>query len=252
MRTLFNREMAALLWLLTQFTGASLVAQSPPGPPETGTGGSGAPNAAPAAPAVGAADPAGIPQSFPSSRYSALFEKSPFAIASAPPEVVAPTENFATNWVLTGLSKQRAKEGKESFTVFVRSRDLSTRLVISGDHPTDDISLVSVEEAPVAAKSVAILRKGSETGRVEFDQAVVAASAPPPSPSIPGRSGATSAAPVVRNTTKPTAAIPRPGLQGSVPRPGASQVPGGAVPQTPPSAGAQEPRRRVRPIQEPP
>ncbi|NBV86501.1 MAG: hypothetical protein EBS01_09625, partial [Verrucomicrobia bacterium] len=74
------------------------------------------------------------PEPFAPQRYASLVEKSPFAIASTPPEPVpVSTENFATNWVLTGISKQRDHEGKERFTVFVRSRDLATRLVLTAD-----------------------------------------------------------------------------------------------------------------------
>lgn len=191
-----------------------------------------------------------VPSPFPAPRYNALLEKSPFAIASAPPEQPVTAENFATNWVLAGMSRQKGKDGVEHYTVIVRSRDLATRLVIFGDRPTEDgVSLVSVEENPVAAKSTAILRKGSETGRVEFDQAAVAASAAVPQQMQPGKPGV----PAVRTSAK-SAPIPRPGMQGTVPRPGASAVPPQAVP--PPVAGGapntQEPRRRVRPIQEPP
>jgi hypothetical protein len=189
-----------------------------------------------------------IPTPFPRERYDALLEKSPFAIASAPPEQVIPTENFATNWVISGISKQKSPEGLNRYTVFVRSRDLSKRLVISDDRPDDGVSLVSVEENPVAAKSTAILRKDSETGRVEFDQAVVAAAAPvPPVPGQPGKPGV----PPVKNASK-AGPIPRPGMQGSVPRPGVSQIPSPSGVPAPGASTQQEPRRRVRPIQEPP
>lgn len=185
-----------------------------------------------------------LPSPFPEQRYAALLDKSPFAIASAAPEPVVTAENFATNWVLAGISKQKGRDGEERYTVFVRSRDLATRLVISGDRPSDDgVSLVSVDENPVAAKSTAILRKGSETGRVEFDQAVVAAAASAPPQVQPGKSGV----PAIRNSAK-GAPIPRPGMQGTVPRPGASQV----VPNASGAPAPAEPRRRVRPIQEPP
>lgn len=194
-----------------------------------------------------------VPVSFPAQRYGALLEKSPFAIASAPPEQAAPTENFATNWVLAGISKQKGKDGAEHYTLFVRSRDLATRLVIFGDRPTDDgVSLVSVDENAVAAKSTAILRKGSETGRVEFDQAAVAASVAAPQQMQPGKPGQPQGVPAIRTSAK-SAPIPRPGMQGTVPRPGASAVPPQAVP--PPAGGvpnAPDSRRRVRPIQEPP
>jgi hypothetical protein len=194
-----------------------------------------------------------LPVAFPENRYAALVEKSPFAVATAPPEQVVPTENFATNWVLAGISKQKGKDGAEHYTVFVRSRDLATRLVISDERPSDDgISLVSVDEAPVAAKSTATLRKGSETGRVEFDQAAVAAAAAAPPQAQPGKPGA----PAIRNSAK-SAPIPRPGMPSGVPRPGASLAAPAApaAPNAAPAPGApnqQEPRRRVRPIQDPP
>jgi hypothetical protein len=189
-----------------------------------------------------------LPVPFPAERYAALLEKSPFAIASAPPEVIpVSTENFATNWVLTGISKQRDNDGKELFTVFVRSRDLATRLVLSGDHPSDDgVSVASVEEAAVPAKSAVFLKKGSETGRVEFDQATVAAAPSAPMASAAPRPGGKNPSTVKPGAGpgKTAAPIPRPGMS-AIPRPGGVQ---GAP--TPP--GAQEPRRRIRPIEDAP
>jgi hypothetical protein len=222
---------------------ASSGAQTAPGPVEEGS------QPPPAGSASGA--PKAIPKAFPAERYSGLVLKSPFAIASAPPEPAAPVENFATNFVVTGISKQKNKDGQETYNVFVRSRDMATRLVLIGDRPSDEgISVVSVEEAAVAAKSVVVLRKGSETGRVEFDQAAVSASASPAAPPQPGARPPTSA---VRTPAK-TATIPRPGMAtGTIPRPGASQAvapPPAAPPNGVPTS--QEPRRRVRPIAEPP
>ena len=193
---------------------------------------------------------ADLPQAFPLSRYSALLEKSPFAVATAAPEAAPPAENFSTNFVITGLAKNRGADGKEVHTVFVRSRDLSTRLVLTGDKPSDEgISVVSVEEAAVAARSVVILKKGSETGRVEFDQAALAASGgggqPPPAAPQPGKSGVPGSKAPTSSAARP--AIPRPGMSG-VPRPGASLTPpASGAPNTAP--GGQELRRRVRPIQ---
>ncbi len=194
-----------------------------------------------------------LPKPFPVARYAALLEKSPFAVATAAPEAAPPAENFATNFVITGLAKNRGADGKEVHTVFVRSRDLSTRLVLTGDKPSDEgISVVSVEEAAVAAKSVVILKKGSETGRVEFDHAALAASGggggqPPPSGPQPGKPGVPGSKAPTSSAARP--AIPRPGMSG-VPRPGASltpPAPAGAAPGAAP--GGQELRRRVRPIQ---
>ncbi len=192
-----------------------------------------------------------LPKPFPASRYAALLEKSPFAVATAVPEAAPPAENFATNFVITGLAKNKGADGKEVHTVFVRSRDLSTRLVLTGDKPSDEgISVVSVEEAAVAAKSTVILKKGSETGRVEFDQAALASSGggAPPSVPQPGKPGLPNSKAPTSSAARP--AIPRPGM-GSVPRPGASLSPSNPAGANAPgnAQGGQELRRRVRPIQ---
>jgi len=199
---------------------------------------------------------ADLPKPFPVARYSALLEKSPFAVATAAPEAAPPAENFSTNFVITGLAKNRGADGKEVHTVFVRSRDLSTRLVLTGDKPSDEgISVVSVEEAAVAARSVVILKKGAETGRVEFDHAALAASGvgggqPPPSGAQPVRPGVPGSKAPTSSAARP--AIPRPGMSG-VPRPGASlnppAAPAGAAAAPGTAPGGQELRRRVRPIQ---
>jgi hypothetical protein len=238
----------------------SLFGQNPPSPadippPEELSVAAELPSKAPQA-APDPASTADIPKSFPSSRYAALLEKSPFAVATAAPEPPPTTENFSTNFVVTGIAKNRGVDGKEVYTVFVRSRDLATRLVLTGDKPSDEgISVVSVEEAAVAAKSVVILKKGSETGRVEFDHAALAASGggggPPPSGvPQPGKPGIPAGRAPTTSATRPS--IPRPGMT-SVPRPGASlspqpSAPSGAAPANGVPPGAQELRRRVRPI----
>ncbi len=247
---------AVLFW-----AAGSLFAQDPaPAPSESAAAAPGVLSIAAELPAKAAkappAEAAGVdlPKPFPASRYSALLEKSPFAVATAAPEAAPPAENFSTNFVITGLAKNRGADGKEVHTVFVRSRDLSTRLVLTGDKPSDEgISVVSVEEAAVAAKSAVILKKGSETGRVEFDQAALAASGgggPPPSGAPqPGKPGVPGGKAPTTSAARP--AIPRPGMSG-VPRPGASLTPPAPAAANPASGvapGGQELRRRVRPIQ---
>ncbi len=246
---------AALFW-----AAGALFAQDPaPAPPENPAA-SGELSVAAELPATAAkalppkAAGADLPKPFPVSRYSALLEKSPFAVATAAPEAAPPAENFSTNFVITGLAKKRGADGKEVHTVFVRSRDLSTRLVLTGDKPSDEgISVVSVEEAAIAAKSVVVLKKGAETGRVEFDQAALAASGgggqPPSAAPQPGKPGVPGGKAPTTSAARP--AIPRPGMSG-VPRPGASltpPAPAGATPASGGAPGGQELRRRVRPIQ---
>lgn len=180
-----------------------------------------------------------IPAAFPSSRYAPLLEKSPFAVATAPPEVVAPAENFATNWIVTGLSKSKTPEGAVSYTVFVRSRDLTTRLVLSGNTPSPEgVSIVSVDEAPVAAKSIVTLKKGEEIGKVGFDMATVSAAASVPQPAVPNASG------------KPGQQPPRPPAS-KIPRPTMSSQARSSAPSAPSPSGTQS-RGRVRAVEEAP
>lgn len=204
--------------------------------------------AAPKEPTDGAAaaDPArkDIPEKMPAFRYEALLSKSPFALATAAPEPVASVENFATNLVLNGLSKSRGKSGQEFYTVFVRSRDLSQRFVLVGDKPSDEgISLVSVEDSGPTAETVVVLKKGTEVGRVKFDQAAMAAA--PQQNRPPNASGAVKSA---TPPAAPKAPIPRPGMS-TQSRATTSPTPAPAPPA--PISPTQDPKRRVRPIGSP-
>lgn len=192
---------------------------------------------------MGAEDATAIPKPFALDRYDALLGKSPFAVASAPPEAPpVSTENFATNWVVTGLSKNRTAAGAVSYTAFIRSRDLSTRMVVTGDKPNSDgVSIESVTEAPIAAKSVVMVKKGSEIAKVEFDQAAISAGSPPPGAPNTGKPlpGATTPA-------KPAA------NRAPIPRPGMSAQPRAATPPAPTGAAPTAPVRRVRTVEEAP
>ena len=206
------------------------------------------PEPAPKAPTDGAAaaDPArkDIPEKMPAFRYEALLSKSPFALATAAPEPVVSVENFATNLVLNGLSKSRGKSGQEFYTVFVRSRDLSQRFVLVGDKPSDEgISLVSVEDSGPTAETVVVLKKGTEVGRVKFDQAAMAAA--PQQNRPPTASGAVKSA---NPPVAPKAPIPRPGMS-TQSRATTSPIPSPAPPA--PTSPMQDPKRRVRPIGSP-
>lgn len=199
-----------------------------------------------------------VPQNMPPDRYAALMEKSPFAVSTAAPEPAAPAESFASNWIVTGLSKSRGADGTPVYTAFIRSRDLSTRKVLSSDRPDEDgVTLVSVEEAAIATKAVVLVKKGAETAKVEFDQATVSASLATSSPGAPGAPPNASGRPVgappspsapSSSSVKPTAnrsAIPRPGSS-AIPRPGASS------PGQPGSVPTSTTPRRVRTVEEPP
>jgi hypothetical protein len=205
------------------------------------------------------------PVGFPASRYASLLEKPLFAVATAAPEPVAPVENFASNWFLSSFAKARSKDGTEVYTAFIKSRDLSTRLMLVGEKPEDGVTLLAVEEAPTRAETVAVIRKGTETARVKFDQAAFAAAPPPVAASRPGTPGVPSApgapgAPAfptsagkVLNATTPKPSIPRPGMSAQS-RSGISSPPGAVPPPAQPTgtSGSTESRKRVRPIESAP
>lgn len=181
-----------------------------------------------------------IPEKMPAFRYEALLAKSPFALATAAPEPVATVENFATNLVLNGLSKNRGKNGQEFYTAFVRSRDLSQRFVFVGEKPDDGITLVSVEDSGPPSEIVVVLKKGSEVGRVKFDQAAIAAAAQQGRPPGAGQ-------PKGIPSSAPKAPIPRPGMS-TQSRATATPAPAPQPVVPPANSNTQDPKRRVRPI----
>jgi hypothetical protein len=50
-----------------------------------------------------------IPTAYTADRYEAMGQKSPFALATAPPKVEAPPgPSFAASWYLTGIGRDEA------------------------------------------------------------------------------------------------------------------------------------------------
>src|SRR4051794_28473656 len=69
----------------------------------------------------------------PASRYGAMLEQSPFALATAveaPKEATAP---FTENWELTSLARLRNANGEEKDFITVRSRDRRLSFTLIGD-----------------------------------------------------------------------------------------------------------------------
>jgi len=171
-----------------------------------------------------------VPAPFAKSRYESLRTKSPFAVATAvaPP---APQASFAANWFVTSV----ARIGDANFAT-IKSRDLVTQFSLFGDEAVDGVTLASVNWSDAIGKSTVVLRKGTETARLEFNEAQLRAPAPaiaaaspvPPGGQPPGANAAINIPhPVGGNT--PAAARMAP-------------LPNGA----PAALGA--PRRRVLPI----
>ena len=192
----------------------------------------------PSAVCVTAADSV-LPAPLPPARYVAMRQKSPFA----PPTVAAmpvATPGFAVDWFVSGL----AKIGDKDF-VTIQSRDGQKRFsLFVGEPGPDGITLTKIDWAPEIAKSKAVVKKGTETASLEFDQAAASRAAgalaqmpfaaggqPPPTPPMRG--------PILPNSP------PRPQSfdARALPSPGAAQVF---------QPGQPDQRRRIRIINSPP
>jgi hypothetical protein len=117
----------------------------------------------------------------PSSRYSAMLSESPFALATVVEAPKEPTESFTANWELTGLAKLRDANGEEKDFVTIRSRDRRLSFTLLGNQEATEkeaegVSIHSVDRQEGARKSTVMLKRGAETGKIEFSQE---ASAPP-------------------------------------------------------------------------
>jgi hypothetical protein len=216
-----------------------------------------------------------LPLPFPAERYTAMLEKSPFALATpvAPPPV-APTKGFAADWYLTGLARFEDQD-----YVSIKSRDLSVNFSLFGTEATkgltgsnesaNGVQLVSVEWSNERGKSTVTIKKGDEIARLEFNQAEIqAAAAPVPAapgaarPIMPGQPGARPVVtplqapmPVTGPAVAPHArtAIPRPSVApvvGQPPLPAGTGLSGVPLPPgtAPAAPDGGDNRRRIRVI----
>lgn len=212
--------------------------------------------------------PAPVPESRPLARYAAMTEKSPFALATAAAPAAEPQASFAANWYVAGI----ARLGDTDF-VTIKSRDASTQFSLFGREPQNGVSVASVEWSETIGKSKVILQKGTETAKLEFNEADLRGPAPAPNQAngaVPGKPGATGV-PGVVVTPPGSNNAPRPSFPsrsassnnaGTSAQPGVTMQPGGNVPPAVPQIGGQtgtvtnngqppaggEVRRRIRVI----
>ncbi len=109
-----------------------------------------------------------IPAAMPEERYRSMIMTSPFSLGT--PEVDASTPSFAEKLFVMGL----AKLGDQDM-VTISSRGKSDRLftLIGKGDEFEGISLVSVEWSDEVGKSRVTLKKGSEVGVIQFNEAVI-------------------------------------------------------------------------------
>ncbi len=143
-----------------------------------------------------------VPESFPAERYKELIEDSPFSLATPVAAVVEDAPGFASSLYVVGVMKMRDGEGREVDYVSIKSRTDNTTFSLSGSAANKDgISLVGVEWNEKVGKSKVSLKKGSEAGTLEFDEAILKTPGPAPQvavrpqngqvpPAVPLRAGA--------------------------------------------------------------
>jgi hypothetical protein len=156
----------------------------------------------------------GIPSVHEKARYEALRAHSPFSLATEAPPAPAPQASFAANWFVSGIGRI----GDADY-VTIKSRDQSQEFSLYGrEINVNSVALVSVTWSDNVGKSTVILRKGTETARLEFNEAELRAVPPPPAgaaapvaANVPHSTGIPVAA-LGSNGVPPNSAIPRPAI----------------------------------------
>jgi hypothetical protein len=167
-----------------------------------------------------------IPDPFPAERYTAMLEKSPFALATPPaPPPAAPVKGFASDWYVSGLGQYEEKD-----FVSIKSRDLATSFSLYGTEEANGVTLVGVEWSNERGKSTVTIKKDSEIARLEFNQADVL----PPAAPMPGAPGVGQAGAQVRPVLQGQAGA-RPVVTPLQPQLPVTNQPGGQARISPPS-----------------
>jgi hypothetical protein len=178
-----------------------------------------------------------VPQAFPKGRYDQLSQHSPFSLATIQPPAAPAGPGFADNWYVSGIGGI----GDDTF-VTIKSRDLSTNFSLYANEPDPKtgVSVASVNWSDTIGKSTVILRKGTETAKLEFNEAEIhaapAAANPKGAPNgiAKGPAGGTPAGglpagarPINGAQGTPTLPIPNqpPGVNPAFARPGSATPP---------------------------
>ena len=108
-----------------------------------------------------------VPPAFPVSRYTSLWEHSPFQLESIAP----PTESagLAQKYALTGIAQVNGEP-----IVFLLDRATQIRHMLDKKVNAGGLSLVQVNMEKKSDDSTAVVRQGEEVGTVKFDAAASA------------------------------------------------------------------------------
>jgi hypothetical protein len=153
-----------------------------------------------------------VPDPLPVTRYEKMINKSFFAPATPVAPAAAPS--FTANLYVTSVAKIADKD----FVTIAKQGDPQSKFSLYGNDQSDGgIQLVSVEWSEQIGKTKVTIKKGTEFGVLEFDQATVQKPlqvTPQPGPMVPGQ------APVRPNFSRPPNLVPQP-----IPQPGAPTEP---------------------------
>jgi hypothetical protein len=114
-----------------------------------------------------------IPDGFPVSRYTSLWEHSPFTTASVQQEVSP--DGFASKLALVGV----ARIGSEDMATLL-NKESQERITVSSQPNDQGLKLVLVESNADILKASVTIQKGGETAKVKFDQSLLAVTQSPP------------------------------------------------------------------------
>lgn len=111
-----------------------------------------------------------IPSALPADRYAGMSARCPFAVASPAVAPAQPQASFAANWFISGIGRINDDD-----FVTIKARDLSTQFSLYGREadPQTGVALASVNWSEVVGKSTVVLRKGTETAILEFNEAQI-------------------------------------------------------------------------------
>jgi len=205
-----------------------------------------------------AEDESPIPHAWPAARYEAMKQKSPFALATPLDPVADPKASFASNWYVSGIGRM---DGEDFVTI--KARDLSTQFSLYGHDANSEngVTLASIEWSDKIGKSTVVIKKGTETAKLEFNEAeirgpaqVTTAKGPPVGGNNKGAQQAKGGSGQPLTPLPPYSAerplLPNPGSPGATPPAIPFPTPGQ------PPAGGDSPqgqdRRRIRIINAPP
>jgi len=140
-----------------------------------------------------------IPYAQPNARYQKMMEVCPFAIATPVAPAAEPQAGFAGNWFVSGIARL---DGEDFVTI--KARDLSTEFSLFGHdaNSQNGVQLASVEWSDKIGKSIVIIKKGTETAKLEFNEAEMQA-APKATPTAAGPGAFKNNAPPIAVGNKP-------------------------------------------------